>query len=819
MRATASPPGTPEPQDQHRAHGPFPGFLAGQCSILVRMVQAHSRRGATQVASALAAEAFAVRSSAAALTLTLGIDAEGRILQHDRGATDILGDGALSLLGTELSALIAGPGDPAATLRDLIEAIRSDRDTTTVLTIRAARRPPIDAVVTVEPIRALDSALVAQVTMRLPPPAAERFIDPGLMRHALLDGDVRRIGGTLDIDQIAPALVNILVPHFCNSASLLILESVVGDAEQAHRARSGDNLVRRLAIAHDDGDPAWGATFPVGELLRYPPATPYSQCLETGEPVSVVLTEEAAQNLAQSWLRAPVARLFADASILMLPLHADDGMLGFFVCTRRLGYHRFDAYDTKLGMEFASRAGLVIETARRYSRERATALTLQRSMLPTGLSAPASVQVRHRYLPGSNLVEIGGDWYESIALPGGRVALAVGDVAGHGVRAAVTMGRLRTAIKTLTMLELGASETLQRLDDLMHELGELEPHFATCAFAIYDSVSGTCEIASAGHLPPLLVRPDGHSEYLDVAPAPPLGIGSRPITSRTFQIDDGSLLVMYTDGLVERRRQDIDAGLDRLRQIFAPGSSSQSLDELCRAALAGVYDNHERDDIALLVARLNRIDQDRHVAWNLAAKLTAAGRARSLIRRPLRRWGLAELIPVAELAVSELVTNAVRYAQGKIGVRLVLEGGGLFCEVLDESAAMPRLRQATPDDERGRGLQVVSQIAQRWGTRRSAAGKVVWCELTVPESARPARAAGNHARVVVPEARGTSTVPEPRGTSTVPEARGTSTVPQARRTSTGSSRSRAPIAGTAGDSGGRSPIAGTAAAASAASPA
>jgi serine phosphatase RsbU (regulator of sigma subunit)/anti-sigma regulatory factor (Ser/Thr protein kinase) len=712
------------------------------------MVQAQRRIGAAQVASALGADALAVRSSAAALTLTLGIDAEGRILQHDRGAMDILGDGQRSLLGTELSALIAGPGDAETTLRDVMDAIRSDRDITTVLTIRTASRPPIDAVVTIEPIRALDEALVAQVTMRLPPPAAERFIDPGLMRHALLDGDVRRIGGALDIDQIAPALVSILVPHFCNSASLLILESVVADAEHAHRVRSGDSLVRRLAIAHDDGDPAWGATFPVGELLRYPPATPFTQCLETGEPVSVVLTEEAAETLAQSWLRAPVARLYGGASILLLPLLADDGMLGFFVCARRLGFHRFDAYDTKLGLEFASRAALVIETARRFSRERATALTLQRSMLPTGLSAPTSVQVSHRYLPGSKLVEIGGDWYESIALPGGRVALAVGDVAGHGVRAAVTMGRLRTAIKTLTMLELGAAETLQRLDELMQELGEFEPHFATCAFAIYDSVSGTCEVASAGHLPPLLVQPDGTSEYLDLAPAPPLGIGSSPITSRTVQIADGSLLVMYTDGLVEKRRQDIDVGLDRLRQIFAKGSPARSLDDLCRAALAGVYDNHDRDDIALLVARLRRIDRDRQVSWNLAAKLTAARRARSLIRRPLRLWGLAELIPVAELAVSELVTNAVRYARGKIGVRLVLEGG-LFCEVLDESAAMPRLRQATADDERGRGLQVVSQIAQRWGTRRNAAGKVVWCELAVPESARPAPPAGTHARATV----------------------------------------------------------------------
>jgi serine phosphatase RsbU (regulator of sigma subunit)/anti-sigma regulatory factor (Ser/Thr protein kinase) len=567
--------------------------------------------------------------------------------------------------------------------------------------------------------------------MRIPPPAAERFVDPALMRNALLDGAVRRIGGALDIEQMAPELVNILVPHFCNAAGLLMLESVMGDGEHPDLARDGMQLFRRLAVAHDDGDPGWEAAFPVGEILRYPPDTPYTRCIETRKPVCVIMTEDGAAKLAQAWVRTPVSRLVAGTSMLLLPLLAGEALLGFFVCVRRIGFHRFDAYDTEIGMEFARRAALFMDSARRYSRERATALTLQRSMLPTGLSHPKSVEVRHRYLPGSKLIEVGGDWYESIALPGGRVALVVGDVAGHGVRAAVTMGRLRTAIKTLTMLELPPAETLQRLDDLMHELGEFEPHFATCVYAIFDTVDGTCEVASAGHLPPLLVRPDGSSEFLDVSPAPPLGIGASPISSRTLQIEDGSLLVMYTDGLVERRTEDIDQGLAGLQKLFGPDSPTEPLDDLCRLTLAGVYDDHQRDDIAILMARLRRIASDRHVGWNLAPKLTAARRGRSLIRRPLRQWGLAELIPTAELVVSELVTNAVRYAQSKISLRLVLEGA-LFCEILDDSAALPRLRQAADDDERGRGLQVVSQVAQRWGTRRTGTGKVVWCELALP---------------------------------------------------------------------------------------
>jgi serine phosphatase RsbU (regulator of sigma subunit)/anti-sigma regulatory factor (Ser/Thr protein kinase) len=684
----------------------------------------------------MTAEVSAVLSTTSVQTLTLGIDRAGRILQHDRGAGDILADQPGKLLGTDLRTLITGPGDPAEALGGLIDAIRSDREITTVLSVRTASRSVVDAVVTVEPIRSNDPELLAQVIMRIPPPVAERFIDPALMRHAMLDGAVRRIGGALDIEQMAPELVNILVPHFCNSAGLLMLESVMGDSEHPEMARDGTQLVRRLAVAHDDGDPGWEAAFPVGEILRYPQGTPYTRCLESREPVCVIMNDEAAAELAQTWFRTPVSRLISGTSMLLLPLLAGDSLLGFLVCVRRIGFHRFDAYDTEIGVEFASRAALFMDSARRYSRERATALTLQRSMLPTGLSHPASVEVRHRYLPGSKLIEVGGDWYESIALPGGRVALVVGDVAGHGVRAAVTMGRLRTAIKTLTMLELPPAETLQRLDDLMHELGELEPHFATCVYAIYDTVDGSCEVASAGHLPPLLVRPDGNSEFLDVSPAPPLGIGASPIASRTLQIEDGSLLVMYTDGLVEKRTEDIDLGLDRLKEIFGPGSSAEPLDDLCRRSLAGVYDDHQRDDIAILIARLRRIGSDRHVSWNLTPKLTASRRARSLIRRPLRQWGLADLIPSAELVVSELVTNAVRYAQSKISLRLVLEGG-LFCEVLDDSAAAPRLRQAAEDDERGRGLRVVSQVAQRWGTRRTGTGKVVWCELAIPSAHQP----------------------------------------------------------------------------------
>jgi serine phosphatase RsbU (regulator of sigma subunit)/anti-sigma regulatory factor (Ser/Thr protein kinase) len=600
-----------------------------------------------------------------------------------------------------------------------------------MLSFRTASGATADAVVTVQPVRSDDPELAAQVILRLAPAAAERFLDPAVMRHIMLEGAVRRIGGALDIDQMAPELMSILVPHFCNAGGLLLLESLVGDDEFPAETPDGSHPVRRLAVAYDDDNGAWNAAFPTGEILYYPADTPYTKCMDTGAPVMEVVSNQNADLMAAAWTRRPVAELLSGVSMLLLPLIARDVMLGFFVCVRRVGFRRFDAYDMEIGVEFAARAAIFMDNAQRYSRERATALTLQRAMLPTGLSAPSSVDVRHRYLPGSKLIEVGGDWYESIALPGGRVALVVGDVAGHGVRAAVTMGRLRTAIHTLAMLELPPAESLQQLNELMQELGVREPHFATCVYAVFDAVAGTCEVASAGHLPPLLVRPDGSNELLDVNPAPPLGVGTGPIQSRTLPVQDGSLLVLYTDGLVEKRTQDIDVGLNRLRDIFTPATVDLPLEDLCKATLAGVYADEQRDDIAVLIARLRRIPKENVAAWTLPAELTSARRARGLIRRPLRRWGLSDLQPVAELLVSELVTNAVRYAQGKVGLRLILEGG-LVLEVMDDSAALPRLRHPDEDDERGRGLQVVSQVAQRWGARRSQSGKVVWCELPLP---------------------------------------------------------------------------------------
>ena len=673
-------------------------------------------------------------SNVSVRTLILGIDEDGRIIQHDRNAPEILPLDPDSLVGAHLGDLVAGRSTAEPALTQLLEAVKAGREATAVLPISTREGRRVETVASVQPMLGNGDSpgLTALAVLRMPPTRAERFVNPALMRHSLLDDTFRQIGATLDLDQVARGLINILVPHFCTAAGLLVLESVAAGDEFPVNPPDGSQLMRRLAVATDDGSPGWDAAFPTGEVLLYPPDTPYVECMDTGKPVRITAMDNAkAVSIAESWLRRPVAKLLSDTSMLLLPLATKDTSLGFFVCTRKAGYRPYDDYDSEIGMEFASRAAIFIDNARQYNRERTTALTLQRSLLPTGLSAPSSVDVKHRYLPGSKLIEVGGDWYESIALPGARAALVVGDVAGHGVRAAVTMGRLRTAIHTLATLELPPDESLAQLNELMTSLGEREPHFATCAYALYDAVTGSCEIASAGHLPPLLVRPDGSSEFLDTYPAPPLGVGELPIESRTIEIEDGSLLVLYTDGLVEDRHRDIDDGLNFLREVFDGDACERPLDDLCRAALAGVYAHQQRDDIAILIARLSKIPADHHASWSLPPELTSAAKARHLIREPLARWGLDELMPTTELLVSELVTNAIRYATGEVTIRLVLDGS-LVCEVLDNSSALPRLRHAGRDEECGRGLEVVSQLAQRWGARRTRDGKIVWCEHAIP---------------------------------------------------------------------------------------
>ena len=680
-------------------------------------------------------------------TLILGIDRTGQIVQHDRTAPKILARSGDDLIGVHLTDITATPAkdgglpvspDKASVLvvASLLEAIKSDREANDMLSIALADGTVASTVVTARPMQAGGSDVAAFVILQIPIPSGERFIEPALMREVLLrDSDSLSDEDTLDFSDLAKKMTAQLVPAFCTAAEVLVLESLIGDNEVPAHVPDANVPLRRLHVKHDRENPAWQAAFPVGEILRYPGGSPYTRCIETGEPVlEGSISADAAKKLARAWRRKPVGGLLSETSMLLLPAISKGTVVGLFCCFRELGTRRFDRYDMEMAMEFATRQAVFFDHATRYNREHATALTLQRAMLPTGLTYPSSIEVKHRYLPGSELVEVGGDWYESIRLPGARVALVVGDVAGHGVRAAVTMGRLRTAIQTLAMLELPPAESLQQLDELMQNIGEREPHFATCAYAVYDAVTGEIELAVAGHLPPLLVRPDGTNKYLEVTPSPPLGIiGDGIVETTRVQVEDGSLFVLYTDGLVESRDRDISEGLERLQAAFGEGAPDKDLEDLCKTALDGVYSDAKRDDIAVLIAKLRRIPEDHRMEFPLEPDLSSVRQARAMVRDPLKRWGLEDLIPATELLVSELVTNAFKYATGETLLRLILEPDSLVCEVHDTSPALPRVLQVDRDAESGRGLHVVSQLAARWGARRTHTGKVVWCAQLVPE--------------------------------------------------------------------------------------
>src|ERR671914_1528276 len=451
-----------------------------QCSILnEREPNEIGSSGARQVRSVMARKGEPPTAHTPTRTLVLGIDASGKVVQCGQNAHGVLGRAPEDVLALKLSDLVA---DPGGQLDSLLDAMGAEQERTAMLQVireegleggetmtgGGGGETAIDAVVTVQPMIATEDRLAALVFIRVALPSSERFLDPGMMRRALLDDPLTRFGASLDLDQVARGLMDVLVPHFCNVAGLLVLESLVGADEVHSDATDGSAVLRRLAVATDDGDTRWESAFPVGEVLVYPRGTPYRQCLDTGAPVHLRhLNATAAAKIAKTWRRPPVEALLADTSMVLLPLVARGTMLGFVVGCRMPGFRRFDRYDVEIGIEFAARAAIVIDNARRFSRERATALALQRSLLPHRMSAPSSVQVRHRYLPGSKLIEVGGDWYDSIALPGSRVALIVGDVAGHGVRAAVTMGRLRTALHTLAGLEVPPDEALPAMPEVM----------------------------------------------------------------------------------------------------------------------------------------------------------------------------------------------------------------------------------------------------------------------------------------------------------------------------------------------------------------
>jgi serine phosphatase RsbU (regulator of sigma subunit)/anti-sigma regulatory factor (Ser/Thr protein kinase) len=385
--------------------------------------------------------------------------------------------------------------------------------------------------------------------------------------------------------------------------------------------------------------------------------------------------------------------------------------------------------------DLVDRLAICLDNARRFTRERGIALALQRALLPRESTVHPAVETAARYLPAGGGAQAGGDWFDVVPLPGARVGLVVGDVVGHGINASATMGRLRTAVRTLADIDLPPEELLTHLDDIItHTAGEQggEPTGeipgdigATCLYAVYDPVSGTCSLARAGHPAPVLIHPDGTSSVIDMPCGPPLGLGSLPFEAADVIVPEGGLLALFTDGLLTTRDRDVDEGCSDLRSALALPATS--LDALCDTVLDTLCPEPHADDVTLLLARPRVFDEDRLASWDLPSDPAVVADARRLAAEQLALWGLAEATFVTQLVVSELVTNAMRHAGGPIRLRLI-KGETLICEVSDGSSVSPYLRRARVFDEGGRGLFMVAQFTKRWGTRYTRTGKTIWGE-------------------------------------------------------------------------------------------
>jgi PAS domain S-box-containing protein len=574
-------------------------------------------------------------------------------------------------------------------------------------------------------------------------------------RLALLNEAGIHIGSTLDLTRTGQELTEAMVPRFADFARVDLLEAVFRGDEPAPGPLPGAVRLRRIAeLNWSEGTMESLSTASDADV--YLANSPAALCLATGRPAMYRTTDPVISSwIAQDPVRVAKVRRRGGHSWILVPITARGTTLGVVMLTRQRSTEEpFEPEDLSLAEELVSRAAVCLDNARRFTRERTAALTLQRSLLPQRFPKHSAVTVASRYLPASARPGVGGDWFDVIELSGARVGLVVGDVVGHGIHAAAAMGRLRTAVRSLADVDPTPDELLTRLDDLVLRLSAESgggadgaaagaagrvadtgaDMGATCLYAVYDPVSGRCSMARAGHPAPVIVAPDGTASFLEMPAGPPLGLGGLPFESVDVQLPEGSLLALYTDGLVESREHDIDVGLEALRRALA--APADSLETLCDHVVATLLPNRPSDDAALLLVQSRILDTARVAVWDVSADPAVVAQVRSESISKLGAWGLEEAAFVTELVVSELVTNAIRYGRPPIQLRLINDRA-LICEVSDGNSAAPHLRRARVFDEGGRGLLLIAQLTERWGTRQTTTGKTIWCEQLLPTTAAP----------------------------------------------------------------------------------
>ncbi|MET9256743.1 SpoIIE family protein phosphatase [Streptomyces sp. NPDC003717] len=576
-----------------------------------------------------------------------------------------------------------------------------------------------------------------------------RAFGPGRPTPMRRDGDrlrfvgaaTRRIARGMDLDEIVMGLCRATVPTFADAILVYLREPLpVGDE------RPTGPLVLRLRRtdripAERDAETGFAAAAPpepapelepVGaELCEVRPGSALAEVLRGVRPV---FTDSAPARAALPELLGEEGDFVVPDGrrAILAPLRGRRRVIGAALFLRGPERVPFDGDDLLVAAQLATHSALGIDKAVLYGREAYIADELQRTMLPENLPRCTGVRLASRYLPAAETARVGGDWYDAIPLPGSRVALVVGDVMGHSMTSAAIMGQLRTTAQTLAGLDLPPQEVLHHLDEQAQRLGS--DRMATCLYIVYDPVAHRMTVANAGHPPPVLLHLGGRAEVLRVPAGAPIGVGGVDFEAVEVDAPAGATLLLYTDGLVESRLRDVWTGIEQLRERLAATAQLTGpdhpppLEALCDEVLDMLGPGDRDDDIALLAARFDGIAPSDVAYWTVDPEERAPGTARRMARGALARWGLEELSDSVELLVSEVVTNAVRYASRPVTVRL-LRTDVLRCEVGDDVPQLPRLRQARATDEGGRGLVLVNRLARRWGATRLSTGKVVWFEL------------------------------------------------------------------------------------------
>ncbi|MET8826992.1 SpoIIE family protein phosphatase [Streptomyces sp. NPDC004610] len=550
----------------------------------------------------------------------------------------------------------------------------------------------------------------------------------------------RRIARGMDLDEIVMGLCRATVPTFADAILVYLRDPLpVGDERPTGPVVLRLRRTDRIPEERDTEGGFLPAQTPepselsavTAELCEVRPGGALAEVLRGVRPV---FADAPAARAALPELLGDDAELVVPAGqrAILAPLRGRRRVIGAAVFLRRPERLAFEPDDLLVAAQLATHSALGIDKAVLYGREAYIADELQRTMLPETLPRPTGVRLASRYLPAAETARVGGDWYDAIPLPGSRVALVVGDVMGHSMTSAAIMGQLRTTAQTLAGLDLPPQEVLHHLDEQAQRLGT--DRMATCLYAVYDPVSHRITIANAGHPPPVLLHLGGRAEVLRVPAGAPIGVGGVDFEAVELDAPAGGTLLLYTDGLVESRLRDVWTGIEQLRERLAATAQLTGpdhpppLEALCDEVLDMLGPGDRDDDIALLAARFDGIAPNDVAYWFLEPEDAAPGKARKLARRALDRWGLQDLTDSVELLVSEVVTNAVRYASRPVTLRL-LRTDVLRCEVGDDVPQLPRLRQARATDEGGRGLYLVNRLARRWGATRLSTGKVVWFEL------------------------------------------------------------------------------------------